>query len=85
LTRQRGANLWTGWPTAALCRVALTGMGLVVTVIAYYPFSWSPPRTVRNEVTRSADGSLRFGTMNYARTPDTPAWPQEVSHEYLPF
>jgi hypothetical protein len=53
-------------------------MVLVLTFIAYYPFSWSPPRIVRNEVTRSADGSLRFGTMNYARTPDTPAWLQEV-------
>lgn len=53
-------------------------MVLVLVVIAYYPFAWSPPRTVRNEITRSADGSLRFGAMNYARTPGTPAWLQEV-------
>ena len=53
-------------------------MVLLLIVIAYFPFAWSPPRTVRNEVTRSADGSLRFGGMNYARTPGTPAWLQRV-------
>src|SRR5208282_3565985 len=73
-----GANLRARASTAAVCRVALLGIVLVLTVIAYYPFSWSPPRTVPNEVTRSADGSLRFGTMNYARAPGTPAWLQEV-------
>ena len=51
-------------------------MVLLLIVIAYFPFAWSPPRTVRNEVTRSADGSLQFGEMNYARTPGTPAWLQ---------
>ncbi len=29
---------------------------------------------MRNEVTRTAGGSLRFGEMNAARTPGTPAW-----------
>ena len=29
---------------------------------------------VRNDVTRSADGSLQFGETNYARSPGTPAW-----------
>ena len=53
-------------------------MILVLIVIAYYPFSWSPPHIVRNQVTRNADGSLRFGTMNYARTAGTPAWLPEV-------
>ena len=62
----------------AVCRVALLGMVLVLIVIAYFPFAWSPPRTVRNQVTRSADGSLRFGDMNNARTPGTPAWLQRV-------
>ena len=78
LTRDRGADSWAHWPTAALCRVALLAMVLVLAVIAYYPFAWSPPRIVRNEVTRNADGSLRFGAMNYARTPGTPAWLHEV-------
>ena len=60
----------------AVCRAALLGMVLVLIVIAYFPFAWSPPRIVHNQVRRSADGSLRFGEMNYARTPGTPAWLQ---------
>jgi len=64
--------------TTAVCRVALLGMVLVLIVIAYFPFAWSPPHTVRNQVTRSADGSLRFGQMNYARTSGTPAWLNDV-------
>jgi hypothetical protein len=64
--------------TPAVCRVALLGTVLVLIVIAYFPFAWSPPRTVRNQVTRSADGSLQFGDMNYARTSGTPTWLQEV-------
>lgn len=58
----------------AVRRVALGGMILVLIVIAYFPFAWSPPRTVSNQVTRNADGALRFGEMNNARTPGTPAW-----------
>lgn len=57
--------------TTAVCRVALLGTVLVLLVIAYFPFALSPPR---NQVTRSADGSLRFGQLNYARTWGTPAW-----------
>jgi hypothetical protein len=53
-------------------------MVLVLVVIAYFPFAWSPPRTVDNQVTRGADGSLRFAGMNYARTPDPPPWVEEV-------
>jgi VanZ family protein len=51
-------------------------MGLVamLTVVAYYPFTWDPPRSVRNTVTRPTDGSLRFGTMNRARTSGDPSW-----------
>jgi hypothetical protein len=60
--------------TPFVCRLALLGMVLVVIVIAYYPFAWSPPRTVHNQVTRASDGSLRFGTMNRARARGTPAW-----------
>jgi VanZ family protein len=57
-----------------VCRVALLGMIIILVVIAYYPFAWDPPRTVRNDVTRTTTGSLRFGDMNYARTLGTPAW-----------
>ncbi len=53
-------------------------MILLLIVISYYPFEWSPPRTVRNEVTRDADGSLQFGEMNNARTPGTPAWLEDA-------
>ena len=69
----RGATV-----TTAVCRVALVGMVLVLIVIAYFPFAWDPPRTVSNQVTRSADGSLRFGEMNHARTPGSPAWLEDV-------
>ena len=43
-------------PTAitAVCRLALLGLVLVLVVLSYYPFTWDPPRTVRNQVTRSA-------------------------------
>lgn len=47
---------------------------MLLAVIAYYPFRWDPPRIVRNQVARTADGSLRFGEMNAARTRGTPAW-----------
>jgi hypothetical protein len=50
----------------------------VLIVIAYFPFAWSPPRTVSNQVTRNADGSLQFGEINQARTPSTPVWLQSV-------
>ena len=65
---------WARGSTATVCRVALVGLILILALIAYYPFAWDPPRVVRNEVTRSADGSLRFGDMNYARTPGPPVW-----------
>ena len=60
------------------CRVLLLAAILLLIVISYYPFAWDPPRTVRNEVVRNSDGSLRFGEMNNARTPGTPAWFEEV-------
>ena len=53
-------------------------MMILLVVTAYFPFRWDPPRMVRNQVTRSADGSLRFGEMNAARTPATPPWLSEV-------
>jgi hypothetical protein len=64
--------------TTALCRVALAGMVLTLIVIAYFPFSWNPPGTVSNQVTRNTDGSLQFGEMNYARTPGAPAWLEDA-------
>ena len=77
--RVSGGHAYEGVAAStAVCRVALLGMVLVLIVIAYFPFAWSPPRIVRNQVTRSADGSLQFGEMNYARTPGTPAWLQHV-------
>ena len=78
MTREQGASPPARGGTAAVCRVGLLGMVLLLIVIAYLPFAWDPPRMVRNDVTRSADGSLRFGEMNNARTPGTPAWLQEV-------
>jgi hypothetical protein len=62
--------------TAAL--IALVGLVLLLSVTAYYPFTWDPPRIVRNEVTRTVDGSLRFGEMNEARTPGSPGWLADV-------
>jgi hypothetical protein len=64
--------------TPAVSRAAFLAVVVVLIVIAYYPFTWDPPRTVRNDVTRSSDGALRFGQMNYARTPGTPAWLPEA-------
>jgi hypothetical protein len=56
----------------------LAGIVLLLAVISYSPFRWDPPRIVRNQVTRTADGFLRFGEMNNARTPGTPAWLGQV-------
>ena len=70
---QRGAKPRVRVGTTA-ARLALMGMVLLLAVSAYFPFAWDPPRMVRNEVTRNADGSLQFGAMNAARTRGTPAW-----------
>jgi hypothetical protein len=61
--------------STAAFRVTLLGIVLVLIVIAYFPFALSPPR---NQVTRSAEGSLRFGQLNYARTLGTPDWLEDV-------
>jgi hypothetical protein len=58
-------------PTQSLTLVGLVAM---LAVVAYYPFTWDPPRIVGNTVARDADGSLRFGTMNRARTGGSPGW-----------
>lgn len=54
--------------------VALAILLAALAVVAYFPFTWDPPRVVSNTVGRNADGSLTFGTMNRARTPGTPSW-----------
>lgn len=78
LAREQGANPRSRTDIVAVCRVGLVGMIFVLIVIAYYPFAWDPPRTVRNDVTRSADGSLRFGETSYARSRGTPPWLSRV-------
>jgi hypothetical protein len=60
--------------TSAASLAALLGVLLLLIVTAYLPFQWDPPRVVSNEVARRAGGSLRFGEMNRARTPGSPAW-----------
>ncbi|MQA79612.1 MAG: hypothetical protein GEV10_14225 [Streptosporangiales bacterium] len=52
----------------------LAALLALLAAAAYYPFDWSPPRAVDNDVRRTAAGTLRFGEDNVARTPGTPAW-----------
>jgi hypothetical protein len=61
-------RLARGWATALL------GFVVLLAVTTYYPFDWDPPRTVRNDVTRTADGALRFGESNTANSQGTPAF-----------
>lgn len=74
----RNFPLWLRSAPEGMYRLALAGMILVLIVIAYFPFHLDPPRMVRNQVARTAGGSLQFGEMNYARTPGTPAWLSSV-------
>jgi VanZ family protein len=46
----------------------------VLAVLAYFPFVWDPPHTVRNAVTRTREGYLRFGEWNFARSSGSPEW-----------
>jgi VanZ family protein len=43
-------------------------------ILAYFPFDWNPPHTVRNDVTRTSQGDLRFGEHNAARSAGSPEW-----------
>lgn len=61
-----------GWAAALLVAVVL------LVVSAYYPFDWDPPRMLRNHVTRTAGGTLRFGSPSTAASAGTPAWLDEV-------
>ena len=53
---------------------ALLGVVVVLVLTAYYPFDWDPPRMLRNHVTRTAAGTLRFGEWSTATTAGTPPW-----------
>jgi VanZ family protein len=57
---------------------ALVGVVVLLVLTAYYPFDWDPPRTVRNHVTRTAGGTLRFGAPAMAVTAGTPRWLDEA-------
>jgi VanZ family protein len=46
----------------------------IMTILAYFPFDWNPPHTISNDVTRTAQGDLRFGEHNAARSSGTPEW-----------
>lgn len=46
----------------------------VLAILAYFPFAWDPPHTVRNAVTRTEEGYLRFGEWNFARSSGSPEW-----------
>jgi hypothetical protein len=56
------------------CRAALAVVIALLVVLAYYPFTWDPPHSVHNQVTRTGSGALRFGTSNKAATLATPGW-----------
>jgi hypothetical protein len=58
----------------AACRAALAVVIALLVVLAYYPFTWDPPHTVHNQVTRTGTGALRFGTDNKASTVAAPGW-----------
>jgi hypothetical protein len=60
--------------SVAACRAALAAVIGLLIVLAYYPFNWDPPRVVHNQVTRTASGTLRFGSRNRASTVATPGW-----------
>jgi hypothetical protein len=57
---------------------ALVGLVALLAVTAYYPFDWDPPHMVRNHVTRTAGGTLRFGEPSSASTARTPPWLEEA-------
>lgn len=64
-----------GWePGPVVARFVFAALVLVLIGLSYFPFTWDPPRVVRNDVTRSAAGYLKFGQMNDARTLSMPAW-----------
>ena len=54
------------------CALALTIA--VMMFLAYFPFDWNPPHTIDNDVTRTAQGDLRFGEHNAARSSRSPEW-----------
>jgi hypothetical protein len=59
---------------AVLPACALAATIVVLAVVAYFPFNLDPPHMVRNDVTRTTEGYLRFGEWNNARSSDSPEW-----------
>lgn len=53
---------------------ALVVLVIMLALISYFPFDWSPPRTVTNDVARLPGGSLVFGEQNAARSSASPRW-----------
>ena len=49
-------------------------MVVLLVVIAYYPFPLEPSTHSGQRGDEGAGGSLQFGWMDYARTPDSPPW-----------
>jgi VanZ family protein len=58
----------------ALPTLALALMVAALALVAYFPFAWDPPHNVRNDVTRTTEGNLRFGERNAAQTSGSPQW-----------
>jgi hypothetical protein len=63
----------TSW-FALLPALVLASTVAVLALLAYFPFAWDPPHTVRNDVHRTAEGDLWFGERNAARTSGSPEW-----------
>jgi hypothetical protein len=60
-----------------LVRLPVLTLGFAVAAlafVAYFPFDWDPPHIVRNDVTRTREGNLRFGERNNARSDGAPEW-----------
>lgn len=47
---------------------------VVLALVAYFPFNWDPPHIVRNDVTKTSQGTLRFGARNFARSKGSLEW-----------
>ena len=59
---------------ALIPALVLASTVAVLAILAYFPFAWDPPHTVRNDVHRTAEGDLWFGERNAARTSGSPEW-----------
>jgi hypothetical protein len=59
---------------ALLPALVLAATVVLLAILAYFPFRWDPPHTVRNDVHRTTEGALWFGERNAARTSGSPEW-----------